>query len=424
MYKKYATATLVLHTRELPTTLFEVAARMKDVPMNYLNGRKGIDLLRQLSIPEADRTVLYEKHVIEEPLTEEPYSLFVTGYTWASDVLVFTVDQRARATIQGLPWIQPGDVVIDVFDFPNAEEFAALIPQAAKVWGEEDTRTQHMINTYKGTQRSKHIIQRIAVYDGYEYANMFLEYSDVLDESPAAAVVNPFEMLKIPVSTSHRLTESQFKKLIEAVYSTRGAQKVHDAFASTEIMVPIHETERDWKANLRGRDQHFRSQHDVFARVIIPLAEYMHSKYDLAYRSFTEKYCPDSVHSTPLNMFCVQEYMSGPTWCATCLIVEKQVVPVFFRESARNSIFRKYASKHPKLFAGATKSGILDSLHFATNEIKPQPFVGTDRENATYVVVGCDGIAVYNYRGDMKYFVSYPKLTDATLVELETALQR
>jgi len=56
--------------------------------------------------------------------------------------------------------------------------------------------------------------------------------------------------------------------------------------------------------------------------------------------------------------------------------------------------------------------------------MRPQPFAGNDKLNAMYMVVGCDGIAVFTFGGERSFYVTYAKLTERTIEQLETVLTR
>jgi len=338
MYKNYATVTLVLHTRELPTTLFEVAARMKICSDNYQFGESHVARLRNWILPATDRKALYEKRVLEEPLNQTPHSILWDSDAVDNNVFQFDNNYETNETYEQMPWIQPSDIVIDAYTFPNLAIFATLIPQAEALWGEDDVRTQHMVTTLAGLTNSQYLIQRINVLGDDERPNRSSEIRNVADGSLVELRLNPFEILNLPVAAYHHLSAAQLETLIYAAYPQSIAKAVIDSFKGIKIDVPLAESDIDWMGNLRVRDNHFRSEDDVFFRVTMPLAKYFHMKCVGDYYRFTKRNSCGSIDMAPINILCVKRHNDSPMNCATSIVVKKRIVPVFIREQAQTPI--------------------------------------------------------------------------------------
>lgn len=423
MYKKYATATLVTFSLTLPTSLFEISALVKGVSTDPHTGMSLTDKFKRMTLSEDQKALLYQDEVTNEPVTGDPKPLlqsYRTEFNVIDDVLHIKPADLLYGDIASKPWIQPSDIIIDVYEFTNLDVFAALIPDAIAQWSEDDPRVIEMQTTLALASQCHQRVQNFSIVTCSHVSDLYSYRAQAVDFHLAVALVDPHAELKLKREPYCLLNQKQVEKLIPLLFIPDVAAHLLADLKAATIEIPIFDEAKDWMGNLRSRDNHFRSADDVFTRVTMPLSQYFAALDPSGYREVKNANSLSDVQDTPLNVFAVSLLSVRPIPCETCLIVNKRIVPVFFSTESDDSVLNPFEKLSYILYRGEGTS--LFGLDFSVHRLKIQPFEHRDRNAGSYIVVGLKGIAVYTLAGLQKYNISYAKINEAALTVLASHL--
>ena len=423
MYKKYATATLTTRALMLPVDLFEISALVKGVSTDPHTGMSLLDRFSRMSLKEEEKITLYREDIIKEPVEGEPKSLlqaYWSGFTVNQGVLHITPDDLIYDEIASKPWIQPNDIIIDVYEFTNLQDFAAMIPYAGATWGDHDKRVIEMQTTLELATRAHQRAQNYSIITCSHVSELYTYRRQAATFHIATAQVDPHAVLKLKREVCSKLEQKQVEKLLPKLFEGELAGKLSKHLKESTVEIPIYDENKDWMGDLRSRDNHFRSADDVFTRVTMPLSQHFAELDSKGYREVKHANSLSDVQETPLNVFAVSLLSVRPIPCETCLIVNKRIVPVFFSTESDDSVLNPFESLSYILYRGEGAS--LFSFDFRVHRLKSQPFEYRDRNAGSYIVVGLKGIAVYTLAGLQKYNISYAKINEEALTVLASHL--
>lgn len=423
MYKKYATATLTTRALMLPIDLFEISALVKGVSSDPHTGMSLLEKFKRMTLNEEEKITLYREDVIKAPVEGEPKSLLQAwwaGYTVVDGVLHITPDDLIYDEIASKPWIQPNDIIIDVYEFTNLNDFAAMIPIAAATWGDEDPRVFEMQTTLELATQAHQRAQNYSIITCSHVSELYTYRRQAATFHVATAQVDPHAVLKMKRTEYSNLEQQQVEKLLPHLFEAELAAYLSKHLKESTVEIPIYDENKDWMGDLRSRDNHFRSADDVFTRVTVPLSQYFAALDPSGYREVKNANSLSDVQDTPLNVFAVSLLSVRPIQCETCLIVNKRIVPVFFSTESDDSVLNPFEKLSYILYRGEGTSFF--GFDFSVHRLKIQPLEHRDRNTGSYIVVGLKGIAVYTLAGLQKYNISYAKINEAALTVLASHL--
>jgi hypothetical protein len=423
MYKKYVTATLVTFPLTLPTSLFDVSALVKGVSTDPNTGMSLTEKFKRMTLSEDQKALLYRDEVTNEPVIGEPKPLLQaqrTEFNVIDDVLHIKPADLMYGDIASKPWIQPSDIIIDVYEFTNLDEFAALIPSAIAQWSEDDPRVTEMVKTLALATQCHQRVQNFSIVTCSHVSDLYSYRAKALDFHLAVALVDPHASLKLKREPYCILNQKQVEILISQLFIPNVAELLLSDLKAATIEIPIFHEAKDWMGDLRSRDNHFRSVDDVFTRVIMPLSKHFADIDADGYYDVKQANELTDVESTPVNVFAVGYLSARPIPCETCLIVNKSLVPVFFSVDPDDVVLNPFEKLSYILYRGEGSSFF--STNFSAHRLKEQPLEYRDRSKGSYIVVGLKGITVYTLAGLQKYYISYAKINEEALSVLASHL--
>jgi hypothetical protein len=413
MYRAYRTCAVMMHAIALPVDLFQVAAVCAGKPFNYDAGTNMAQKLKQSLLSEKEKQNLYVQEIMQtipdhaqSLISNHPQVYYdrqtneLYRFNYQDDMLVVT--QRRYDDILKYPAIQPNDLILNFYYFPQFQEFTQLLPQAIKQWSENDVRVQEM-------QRTIALVKQ---------ANMMLQSLVTIREQPMGSF-----------GTLYADTSYAIVQMPAGVY--RSDLKTRDSFVSTEeilnmfhskgyrvnprdienIQKPITK-EGDWMTQLRVRDNHFRSIHDVFRRVLEPLATVCKEKYLSQWFKMSDKNQLRVLGDAITNVFMVALYGVDPIHPDGIVVIGDKFVPVFIYEEdgfdERLNAYRLTLYSPPKI----------SSREYSISKLSSQPFYDKPASELLCMVLDFQGISVWSFDGQLHLRVTYAKLTEKTLADI------
>jgi hypothetical protein len=401
----------MLHPIALPTDLFQVAAVCAGKPLSHEAGTNVAQKVKQALLSENDKQNLYVQEVMQlvpdkvNSLISNSYELKYEDvdnsyydFSYTDDTL--RVKQQKYSKLSGYRFIHPDDLILNFYYFPHLEVFTQLIPEAVKLWSEQDNRVIEMKRTANLIAKADSALQSITVLHNHSTS----EDSDLY-------VDNHFALIEIPpiLYDGDLETDDDFLSTDELRKFFEKGLKISEELI-VNIQKPIVKDE-GWLAALRVRNNHFRSAYDIFVRVLLPIANICSKKHSNNLSKITSKNSLTTYDGACLDVFIVESDRTTPIYPAAFIVIGDKFVPVFINEE--ESYEPQLDTSQLKLYKSKSQSG-----DYSISKLDSQPFYGKQPEDLLYLQLDTEGISVNSFNGDRHLRVTYAKLTEKTLADI------
>jgi hypothetical protein len=405
----------MLHPVALPTDLFQVSALCADKPFDHEQGTGVAQKLKQGFLSEKEKQHLYEKEVMQivpnnpKPLISSSSQLVFenvnnSNYTFEYDNDRLVIKQSKYENLSHYLVIQPNDLILNFYYFPQLDQLMQLIPQAIKLWSEQDVRVTEMKRAVYFASQASYTLQSLTVLREqpiYSFMSVRLDTNYTLISLPPG-----FDYGDLATNDEFLSTEE-----LKHIFESKGWKPSHLAIFEN-IQKPIMKN-GDWMTQLRVRDNHFRSDHDVFMRVLVPIAEVCNKAFLEQNYKIRSKNDLSSYLNVFTNVFMVERYGVNVIEPDGFLSIGNKFVPVFiygtdgfyYDGRLKSSVLTLYKPK-------------MHSEDYVVSKLAIQPFHYKDPSTLLYLSLDTEGISVVSFDGTEHLRVTYAKLTDKTLADI------